>query len=149
MKKELDEQLVREFPLLYADRHADVRSTAMCWGFDCDDGWFQIVYDLSAKLEKIIADHYDMLRGKFPNLEISQYDDQIGPAICASQVKEKYGTLRFYMTGYLDAMDKPIAEAEARSAKTCEECGKPGELRYGGWIKCLCDEHADKEQEND
>lgn len=143
MKKELDEQLVREFPNLYADRNADMRTTAMCWGFDCGDGWFQLIYDLSAKLEKIITDYYDMLREKFPELNIPADNAEVQPRICASQVKEKYGTLRFYMTGYVDGMDEAIAEAEDASAVTCEECGEPGVLRGGGWIKCLCDEHAD------
>lgn len=54
MKKELDEKLTKAFPLLYADRHGDKRSTCMCWGFSCGDGWFDIIWNLSEKLEPII-----------------------------------------------------------------------------------------------
>lgn len=58
----------------------------------------------------------------------------------AEQVKEKFGTLRVYMTSTTDKMDKIIQEAEEKSAKTCENCGEKGKVRGGGWIKVLCDE---------
>ena len=35
---------------------------------------------------------------------------------------------------------KAIDEAEIKSAKTCEICGKPGTQTKNGWIKTLCDE---------
>lgn len=54
MKKELDEKLTKAFPFLYADRHGDMRSTCMCWGFSCGDGWFDIIWNLSKKLEPLI-----------------------------------------------------------------------------------------------
>lgn len=60
----------------------------------------------------------------------------------ASQVKEKFATLRFYMTSATDEMYDLISKAEARSSKTCEVCGQPGVLRQGGWLQTLCDEHA-------
>lgn len=60
----------------------------------------------------------------------------------ASQVKEKYGTLRFYMSSANDKMYDMIEDAESKSAVTCEECGQPGELRGGGWLRTLCDVHA-------
>lgn len=37
---------------------------------------------------------------------------------------------------------------ESQSSITCEVCGKYGQRRKGGWIECLCDEHA-KEKEVD
>ncbi len=33
---------------------------------------------------------------------------------------------------------------EAESCTVCEECGKLGKPRKGGWIKTLCDECAAK-----
>jgi len=59
MKEELDKKLVKAFPLLYGDRHGPIRSTAMCWGFACSDGWFDIVWDLSSKLEPLIQKFID------------------------------------------------------------------------------------------
>lgn len=60
----------------------------------------------------------------------------------ASQIKEKFGTLRFYLTSGTEEMWKIVHEAENKSCKICEECGAPGKRRGGGWILTLCDEHA-------
>lgn len=57
----------------------------------------------------------------------------------ASQVKEKFGTLRFYMTCETKEMSEAIRVAEEESARTCERCGMPGEQRGGGWVLTLCD----------
>ena len=128
MDEKLDAKLVAEFPNLYADRHASMQETCMCWGFTHGDGWYQIVYDLSAKLEALI-------------LALPEADRK---DCKASQVKEKFGGLRFYMDSATDEMRALIHEAESLSFKTCEVCGKPGERRGGGWISTLCDEHAKK-----
>jgi hypothetical protein len=72
------------------------------------------------------------------------------PQVVAVQVKEKFGTLRFYINGGDEAILHYIEMAEAMSAHTCEECGQPGKLRSGGWIRTLCDDHkreSDDEQE--
>jgi hypothetical protein len=52
-------------------------------------------------------------------------------------VKEKFGTLRIYHTGW----DVPEAdEAERESAHVCEACGQPGKLRtQGGWLLTRCE----------
>ena len=47
----------------------------------------------------------------------------------ADQVKEKFGTLRFYYTGGDDRIDGMVRMAESMSAVTCETCGAPGKLR--------------------
>jgi hypothetical protein len=60
----------------------------------------------------------------------------------ATQVKEKYGTLRFYTTGVSGYVDGLISMAESMSAVTCEECGNPGKLRGGYWVYTACDEHT-------
>jgi hypothetical protein len=38
MREELDKKLVEKYPKIFAQRFDDMRTTAMCWGFDCDDG---------------------------------------------------------------------------------------------------------------
>ena len=66
------------------------------------------------------------------------------------QVKEKFGVLRVY-AAYSDVIPDPealqtfeslITGAEAESARTCEDCGQPGTLRPGGWMRTLCS-HCD------
>jgi len=114
----------------------------MCWGFECGDGWFQIIWDLCLAIEAVD-----------PNRRV-----------LATQVKEKYGGLRFYHCtyyspkeyeewaatsqgtlvdpGYEDNIDDLVDVAEDRSYKTCEECGEPGTCEdLGYWIYTLCEKH--------
>ena len=52
MKAELDDKLCRRFPVLYQDRRSPMAQTCMCWGFDCGDGWFEILWQLSLAVEE-------------------------------------------------------------------------------------------------
>jgi hypothetical protein len=58
------------------------------------------------------------------------------------QVKEKFGSLRFYIDQKTDVFHDRIFIATAESSRTCEICGTPGIPRSGEWIRTLCDEHA-------
>lgn len=64
------------------------------------------------------------------------------------QIKEKYGTLRWYYTGRLSEAGRgPIEEAinlaEARSGCICETCGAPGRIYdRSGWLATACPTHA-------
>ena len=55
MNKELDNKLCKKFPNLYADRCETMNKTAMCWGFEHGDGWYDLIYNLSVKLEAMIV----------------------------------------------------------------------------------------------
>ena len=186
MKPELDEKLAKAFSLLYADRSGDMRSTCMVWGFSCGDGWFDLIWDLSSKLEPLIEQQLK----ENPNMPCSgcacakerHYGWKYNPGKClaihvdptseeeppnnyfacfcegykschsrASQVKEKFGGLRFYMTTGTDEMLDLIEEAEEASYKTCEECGSQDATQNSnGWIRTLCEpcrENYDKIRE--
>jgi len=56
------------------------------------------------------------------------------------QIKEKFGGLRFYCDFEWGLEESKLEE---RSLSICEECGRPGKPRGGGWIKTLCDSCAD------
>ena len=60
----------------------------------------------------------------------------------AVQVKEKFGSLRFYTNMSTDEIDALIDAASLKSEQTCEECGQPGELSSNGWWITLCPTHA-------
>ena len=128
MTPELDAKLCSDFPMLYGDRDDSMQVTCMCWGFP-GDGWEPLIRRLSEKLEAAIR--------ALPKAE---------RWYCrAMQVKEKYGTLRFYMTTETAEMSAWIEEAEAESARTCERCGAPGRLRGMGWLYTACDAHSEAE----
>lgn len=62
MTDKLNEKMCKDFPLLYRDRYGDMHSTCMVWGFPFSvehPGWFNIIYDLSSKLEPLIQKYLD------------------------------------------------------------------------------------------
>jgi hypothetical protein len=54
MNNQLDNQFCERYPKIFRDRHASMQVTAMCWGFDCGDGWFNIINALCAEIQSHI-----------------------------------------------------------------------------------------------
>lgn len=120
--------LVAAAPLLYR-LHGDTKTGwSIRRGFECGDGWFDLIMRLSVKIE---ADLRSMLAEGKRRQDLP----------CVHQVKEKFGTLRFYMSQPAQWREW-IAEAEAESARTCELCGAAGALSVrGGWDSTMCQRH--------
>jgi hypothetical protein len=189
MKKELDELLCKRYPKIFRDRHAPMTETCMCWGFDINDGWFNIIdkmcrnmqwhIDQSRKtrlralrynraVKKAMQGEYEPLIKYYTFGSSSQSREwaqksvdrdienglkfhgvpEVCPQVIATQVKEKFGTLRFYYYGGDDYCRGVEALADSLSAVTCEDCGSPGRLLTQGWHRTLCETHA-KEQNYD
>jgi len=51
MKPELDEKLCKKYPKIFRDRHASMTTTAMCWGFECGEGWYSIINHLCSNIQ--------------------------------------------------------------------------------------------------
>ena len=126
MREELERKLVERWPGWF-NVGGDVRHTLMTFGFQCGDGWFDLVWRLCEELGPLVI----------------EYEKQTGSRFEVVQVKEKFGGLRFYVHGANDAIRQLIEATELESAQTCDVCGKPGQRRGGGWIRTLCDEHAE------
>lgn len=180
MNSKLDAALVKKYPKIFSERFGDPKQTLMCWGFECGDGWYNIIDVLCGKIQETI-DHHNNHRKS--NLEFNQMleDSKHGDfrtfnefyywvnsderkeqlmndlkdaipreelptynQVTASQVKEKFGELRFYVDNATPEIYNYIAFAEAMSHKTCEICGSPGKLYTKGWHKTLCEIHASK-----
>ena len=139
MKEELDRQLCEKYPLIFADRNKSMMETCMCWGFEHGDGWYQIIDSLCANIQH----HIDWNNKNFEK-GYTQYKQV--PQVVAQQVKEKFGTLRFYYDGGNDFIDGMVSMAESWSAVACEECGAPGTQNSQGWIKTLCETHRQERE---
>jgi hypothetical protein len=121
MNHERRDRIIKDHPHLFAYPPARF--------FECGDGWLDIIEDLANKLEPLVVKW----------IEKNEADElSIGP--CASQIKEKYGTLSFYMLTETDEMSALIREAEKRSSITCETCGNPGSLRGEHWYYTSCED---------
>jgi len=127
--------LVRDFPNLFPGQAIDPKNPVdVVFHFECGDGWEPLIRRLAEQIAPLLP-----------------------PGAHAVQVKEKFGSLRFYVDGVPWAQDSAIysaiAEAEEKSGRICETCGAPGLRRTRGryWIRTLCPEHegeAARKEEN-
>jgi hypothetical protein len=130
MKQEYDTYLCTTFPKMFVNRYKPMTETTMCWGFECGDGWFNIINQLCANIQH----HIDWKNRK----------EEVVPQVTVDQVKEKFGSLRFYFTGGDDYIRGMATMAESMSGVTCEECGNPGSTLGRGWLTTLCEKHAEE-----
>lgn len=95
-------------------------------------GWYNLIYTLTNCIDRRL-EHLNKDGGN--------------RKVVIAQIKEKFGGLRYYADGDVDEqMDGMIDFAEALSYTICEECGAPGKLRSGGWMRTLCDKHEEERQ---
>jgi hypothetical protein len=72
--------------------------------------------------------------------------------VTLDQVKEKFGTLRFYYTGGDDYIRGLVSMAESMSGVTCEGCGAQAKTNWpksenggiGGWVRTICEPCEEK-----
>lgn len=151
MREELDKQLHEKYPLIFSGRYG-----GLCVG----DGWYNILdamcaniqHHINWRLEQIEAAHRfnkELAAAQVTNFENwpdwkSREPREIPlpiEQVVATQVKEKFGDLRFYYRGGDERIDGVVRMAESMSGRTCEDCGAPGTHSSGGWIRTLCEEH--------
>lgn len=124
MKQELDELLCKKYPKMMVNRDKPMQETCMCWGFDCGDGWFNILDQLMGNIQH--------------HIDWKNKNSEVVAQVTLDQVKEKFGTLRFYYSGGDDIIDGMVRMAESMTGVTCESCGNVGERRGGGWVHTYC-----------
>lgn len=123
MNEEHTNYLFKRYPKLFPvkDRR-DPKKSLLYFGFECSDGWFELINKLCEDIQKEIDN-----------------DKQL-EQITVVQIKEKFSRLRYYVDFGNQKIFDLIRKAESESGKICEECGNPGKLRDDlGWWKTLCD----------
>lgn len=131
MTRELEKRLTDRFSFFRTE--LPMTESLMCFGFECGDGWFDLIWELSEKIEKLEFDQYDIDESaKMLLLQESKLN--------VVQVKEKFGELRFYMDGTTNEMEDLIQEYCEKSGYICEQCGNPGSPTKSRWIKTLCED---------
>jgi hypothetical protein len=137
------EEIGRRWSII-RQKHSALYQPGYCIGDNVGMGWWGLLEATFTKIGQVMAPHPECF-------------------FAVRQLKEKFGTLRFYyviglkegyqadddaceaVLQYLDTtVDAIITKAEMDSSAACETCGKPGELRRDGWLKTRCDEHADR-----
>lgn len=159
MNTEKANQLYEKFPKILNNIFLEV-----------DDGWYDVIYILCKTIQNHIKYSrqrrvIDLLRNRavsraqkgdtyllnklykpsYASTVLESGMIKVEPAchqVVATQVKEKFGTLRFYYYGGDDYVRGAVSTAEAMTYRICEACGNPGRARNNSWIRVVCDKHA-------
>ena len=152
----IDENLMdstmEECAILYCSEKLSLPTySRCCYCWECNKGWYTILYEASCKLEALNLLYY-------PKFKVR---------IQADQIKEKFGHLCFYFSVVCDDIEhvneqeviitamnswaEEIANwARSECDKTCEECGMQIGTEWSprceteGYIKYICDKCATK-----
>lgn len=161
MTEKFEKALAEEFPFMRRGLSLEeqrgkgrIDDLYGAFGLDCGSGWYQLIRDMCTEIT-------------------AAYEAEGRPVdIVVDQVKEKFGTLRFYYhpedqpitvhafdslpdgrslrarpggTGIRRKVAEIVAKYEEMSGHVCEVCGASGKLRTDlQWILTLCDEHYQK-----
>jgi hypothetical protein len=117
-------QMEERFPKMFAEPYG---------GFCCGEGWWPILTNLCANIQH--------------HLDWKNKTAEVVTQVTVTQIKEKFGGLRFYYDGGDDYINGMVQMAEVWADASCETCGAPGKRREGGWIKTLCDTHEAERQQ--
>ena len=142
-----------------AKRWPDLFQKSGDFEFSIGEGWFDIVDILCGFLSHDIETAKRRLKYAMENPDakfkqsIAELEKNVADALeklpVLAQVKEKFGTMRFYVDGGTPEMHNYIEFAEAMTSRTCEVCGDRGKSRTGGWVRVLCDKHSREQDEKD
>ena len=178
MSPELENKLYEKYPKIFADHNKSPQETCMCWGIAVGDGWYDLIdvlcqaltytFTTSVEIDEEDAKRLSIEGDKFSDGKTHYFFSVRPPQVVADQVKEKFGTLRFYYhlvydpvaielarkypqleqinKRYADYIDGIVHFADVASGRTCEVTGADGELCVrGGWFKVLNREVAKTE----
>jgi len=118
MKQELEKQLIIKYPTIFKQTSLPPEQSCMFFGLECGDGWYGILDFLCKRLTQMDKEN----------------------SCCATQVKEKFGGLRFYVSNATEEQWSLIQEIELLSYYICEKCGMSiGVKQTERWISSLCE----------
>lgn len=123
MNEELTQKLRDEFPVLFGPNEWGCEFLRG-FGFECNDGWYELIREFS--------------------LAVNELQNPEKPVV-ALIVKEKFGALEIQgLSNMNDALYEVKRKIYAKSLKTCDICGKPGQLMRtldGYLLATRCEEH--------
>jgi len=148
MQPELEQKLIEEYPKIFVRNESNRLEPYAMFGIECGDGWSDLLNHLCSQIQHHIdwsnQQRAERLANNPHNLDIP---DEVAQ-VTVSQVKEKFGTLRFYYDGGDERIDGMVRMAESMSSVICETCGDRAQLRGRGWWYTACEKHTRPEDLN-
>ena len=159
MSQDLYELIKEKYPLLVSD---DMRQPFNAFGVECDKGWHPIILAVLDNIYNKYKSSENRVALFKQRISEKKYDDffteeRVADVLAKAekdfkecletlpkieQIKEKFGSLRIYLSQTNDYIDGLVNLAETLSAITCERCGDKGKIYTIGWHKALCPVHA-------
>lgn len=158
MREDLSKKLRSDYPKIF------VRSCEL----SCGDGWYPLLDFLCSAIMNSVrrAQHKvtylkdslaedqsewtDWQKQNYTPEKLAEAEEELKKAIkntpTVSQIKEKFGGLRFYVNGGTEEHHNMISMVEAMSYRVCEECGSMmNTTTYTmSWHATLCPKHGEE-----
>ena len=169
MKRELQEKLINKYADMFGHilHPAEGPIVPIRFGIECADGWYMLLDELMSEIKNHLDNEKrnagrriksGFWRDVIKHLEHSvrhgskfkreivrkiaglfKHEDTPIADITITQIKEKFGGLRFYYDGGDDTIDGMVCLAESLSYRICEECGTTINVgQTQGWIVTCC-----------
>jgi len=137
MTEDMNNAFLEKYPKIFAKRPNGRGGYYPFW-LECGAGWLPMLDALCRNIQGHVDNQntsydYKVKRGEAKEEERPDFQ------VVATQVKEKFGGLRFYTMGGDAYIDGLISMAESMSYQICERCGNPGKVGGKGWITTMCD----------
>ena len=149
--KQRNRELCEKYPFLIPSNRFSGKRITECCGPDGEEGYWpgdpkeHPDYDFSYTELDDLPEGWRIAFGEDICKEIMDelVEHDLVDKYRITQIKEKYGSLRWYDNGGTDKLyHEIIPKYERLSMRTCIGCGKPASLISTGWICPWCDDCA-------
>lgn len=134
------EDIINKYPKIFQSYEGNPDNVN--W-YGVPDGWLPIIDKLCGAIQDYIDNTKRYIDGEL----------KTPTQVVCTQMKEKFGGLRFYIEGGDDFVEGMINMAEFMCDNTCDECGSEEDLGVTkGWISVKCRtcvmKHGDRAMES-
>lgn len=140
------EDIIEKYPKIFENYAGN---PGHCNWYGVPEGWLPIIHDLCGSIQDYIDytsrsyDNPDYIEGKLYDKNDSttwKYLQKNPEQVTCTQMKEKFGGLRFYSNNEDDNVMGMIRMAEYLCDHTCQECGTRESVGIitKGWITTIC-----------
>lgn len=128
------QELIQKYPRIFKPYEGNPYGV----NWDVPDGWIQLIDDLCGAIQSRV-DNWKMWNAE---------GEHTCPQVTCTQVKEKFGGLRFYTIGGDEQTEGMIRMAEHMSYRMCINCAtRENIVRTEGWITYKCKSCAEKDED--
>lgn len=120
------EEIIAKYPKIFEDYEGN--PGRVNW-YGVPDGWLPVIDKLCGSIQNYIDNVSRYIDGK-----------RVKPKqVTCTQMKEKFGGLRFYADNTDEVVEGMISMAEFICDNKCQDCGSEEDLGLtSGWISVLC-----------